>query len=224
MRPVPVSQIQLTDIGMAFATNPSSISLFSHLNLTLEQGQSYAITGPSGSGKSSLLMLMSGLEKASTGSCYYVDENGQHDIAFASQKIGFVFQQFHLLPELTALSNVALPLKLRGIKRANNLAEEWLQRVGLGQRLHHKPNALSGGEQQRVAIARALIFNPRFIFADEPTGSLDNTTADKVANLLFSICHEQNAGLVMVTHSEKLAAKANRVMQLENGIMKVKYS
>jgi putative ABC transport system ATP-binding protein len=127
------------------------------------------------------------------------------------------FQQFHLLPELTALGNVSLPLKLRGVKNAETKAKAWLDKVGLGHRLQHRPQQMSGGEQQRVAIARALVFNPEFIFADEPTGNLDGKSAADVAQILFSCCQENGAGLVVVTHSDELAARADNVFRLSNG-------
>ena len=211
------SQIQLKQLGQSFSTNEGRVELFQHLNLTIEQGQSYAITGPSGSGKSSLLMLMSGLESPSSGECSYRDETGQFPLTSVRNHIGFIFQQFHLLPELTALNNVALPLKLRGVKNAERQAVEWLERVGLGHRLQHKPKMLSGGEQQRVAIARAMIFQPKFIFADEPTGNLDETSANGIADLLFDACEQQGAGLVVVTHSLDLAARATHTLSLKNG-------
>jgi len=185
--------------------------------LSIIQGKSYAITGPSGAGKSSLLMLMSGLEQAATGQGRYVKAEKSQSLDFLRADIGFIFQQFHLLPELTALNNVALPLKLRGDKSALNKAKVWLDKVGLSHRINHKPSELSGGEQQRVAIARALVFEPNFIFADEPTGNLDQKSATEIADILFSCCQENNAGLVVVTHSETLASRAQHVFLLENG-------
>lgn len=211
------SRIELNSVSQSFSINDKTIQLFSGLSLSVEQGQSYAITGPSGAGKSSLLMLLSGLEKPSSGEAIAVDDTGVSPLATLREKIGFIFQQFHLLPELTALHNVALPLKLRGIKNAEQQAKAWLERVGLGHRLTHKPQQLSGGEQQRVAIARALVFEPKFIFADEPTGNLDASSAGDVADILFSCCQEKGAGLVLVTHSDELAARAEKVFTLKNG-------
>jgi putative ABC transport system ATP-binding protein len=138
-------------------------------------------------------------------------------LAQLRQDIGFVFQQFHLLPELTALHNVALPLKLRGEKNAEATASAWLEKVGLGHRFHHKPQQLSGGEQQRAAIARALVFEPKFIFADEPTGNLDSKSAAAVADILFACCQQNGAALVMVTHNPQLAARAQQVFTFNNG-------
>ena len=210
-------RIQLYDISKSFDMNGRQVTLFSDVNLTLQAGHSYAITGPSGAGKSSLLMLMSGLEPASSGTACYIHNEQQLPLAELKSQIGFVFQQFHLLPELTALHNVALPLKLRGIKDAEQRAVTWLEKVGLGQRMTHKPGQLSGGEQQRVAIARALVFEPGFIFADEPTGNLDADTAAEVADILFSCCQQNGAGLVLVTHSDELAARAEFQLPLKQG-------
>ncbi len=211
------SSIELKNICQFFQLKESKITLFKDLNLSITQGSSYAITGPSGSGKSSLLMLMSGLEQPSSGQGHYIKENNSQSLNFLRPHIGFIFQQFHLLPEFTALQNVALPLKLRGDKNAVNKAKLWLDKVGLSHRTNHKPSELSGGEQQRVAIARALVFEPRYIFADEPTGNLDQKSATEIANILFDCCHETNAGLVVVTHNEVLANRAQHVFSLADG-------
>ena len=210
-------RIELDQVSHGFAVNEQVIQLFSELSLTVQQGQSYAIVGPSGAGKSSLLMLLAGLEQPSAGTAAVVDSHGRQPLAGVRENMGFVFQQFHLLPELSALHNVALPLKLRGIKQAQQQATAWLERVGLGHRLNHRPQQLSGGEQQRVAIARALVFEPKFIFADEPTGNLDTSSANEVADILFSCCRENGAGLVLVTHSDDLAARAENLFALHHG-------
>ena len=211
------SYIELSKVGHAFASNNQEITLFEDINLTIHQGSSYAITGPSGSGKSSLLMLMSGLESPKQGQVRAnLNKVSDGDVNLR-QHIGFIFQQFHLLPELTALHNVALPLRLRGQKHAESKAKAWLEKVGLGHRLDHKPNQLSGGEQQRVAIARALVFEPSFIFADEPTGNLDGKSAADVADILFASCCENGAGLVLVTHSDELAQRAQHICTLKHG-------
>ena len=167
--------IELKNVSQSFEniaakSNASTITLFENLDLSINQGQSYAITGPSGAGKSSLLMLLSGLEKPTSGQGHFINDNHTSTIDHLRSEIGFIFQQFHLLAELTALHNIALPLKLRGDKQAMEKAKHWLKKVGLSDRADHKPSQLSGGEQQRVAIARALVFSPKFIFADEPTG------------------------------------------------------
>lgn len=211
------SYIDVKNVSQSFQLASTKVELFSGLNMTIEQGQSYAITGPSGAGKSSLLMLMSGLEQPAHGAVVVVKEKQKIAIEKARQQIGFIFQQFHLLPELDALNNVALPLKLRGERNALDKAEHYLQKVGLGHRLGHRSTQLSGGEQQRVAIARALVFEPQFIFADEPTGNLDPQSANDVADVLFETCLGQSTGLVTVTHSESLAQRAQHIYRLEQG-------
>ncbi|WP_440876562.1 ABC transporter ATP-binding protein [Thalassotalea sp. PLHSN55] len=217
-------RIDLKNISQSFEMNGNAVTLFEQLNLSICQGQSYAITGPSGAGKSSLLMLASGLEKPTTGQCVAVNHGREFPIAELRAEVGFIFQQFHLLPELTALNNVALPLKLRGDNKALAKAKQWLEHVGLSHRLDHKPSELSGGEQQRVAIARALVFKPKFIFADEPTGNLDPKSAAEVAKLLISCCQQQNAALVMVTHSDALASRAEHIYSLAGGTLSLKKS
>ena len=212
-----ISRIELNNISQSFTNNEHTVELFHNLSLAIEQQCSYAITGPSGSGKSSLLMLMSGMETPTSGQGHYVSNDGIQPLSQLREEIGFIFQQFHLLPELTALNNVALPLKLRGQRHAENKAREWLTKVGLDHRLNHKPSQLSGGEQQRVAIARALVFDPKFIFADEPTGNLDTHCANEIADTLFSCCEENGAGLVMVTHSDALAARAKQIFTFRDG-------
>ncbi|NMP30974.1 ABC transporter ATP-binding protein [Thalassotalea sp. M1531] len=211
------NHIELKGISQSFEINDSKITLFEHLDLSIYQGQSYTITGPSGAGKSSLLMLASGLEQVTSGSSSYIQGSQIGPLSDLRTDSGFIFQQFHLLPELTAINNVALPLKLRGDNQALVKAEAWLNKVGLGHRRDHKPSELSGGEQQRVAIARALVFEPKFIFADEPTGNLDQASANEVANILFDCCLENGAALVLVTHCNELASKAQHTFLLANG-------
>jgi putative ABC transport system ATP-binding protein len=219
--------IELKNVSQSFESNASgnkasekntsTITLFENLDLSINQGQSYAITGPSGAGKSSLLMLLSGLEAPTSGQGNFINDNHVSTLDNLRSEIGFIFQQFHLLPELTALHNIALPLKLRGDKQAIKKAEHWLEKVGLLDRANHKPSQLSGGEQQRVAIARALVFSPKFIFADEPTGNLDQHNANEISDILFACCKENNAGLIIVTHSNVLANKAQNIYSLANG-------
>jgi putative ABC transport system ATP-binding protein len=224
--------IELKNVSQSFESHSSSnntadkkastIMLFESLDLSITQGQSYAITGPSGAGKSSLLMLLSGLEAPTSGQGIYINDSQTQDDHVSTldnlrSEIGFIFQQFHLLPELTALHNIALPLKLRGDKQAIKKAEHWLEKVGLSDRANHKPSQLSGGEQQRIAIARALVFSPKFIFADEPTGNLDQNNANEISDILFACCQENNAGLIIVTHSAVLASKAQNIYSLANG-------
>lgn len=210
------ARIELKNINQSFVMGDSQVTLFNQLDLSLQQGKSYAIIGPSGAGKSSLLMIASGLEKPTTGSVLHVKDGQCLPLTQVREKIGFIFQQYHLLPELTALNNVALPLKLRGDKRALDKAANWLDKVGLAHRKDHKPTELSGGEQQRIAIARALVFEPEFIFADEPTGNLDPSCATEIADLLLACVQEQGAGLVIVTHSEALANRTETTYRLFN--------
>lgn len=211
------NRISLNSVSQSFFASECNVNLFQDLTLSIVQGESYAITGPSGSGKSSLLMLMSGLEKPTDGQISYLVNKQVRPFSELREDIGFIFQQFHLLPELNALNNVALPLKLRGHKQAQEKAKMCLEKVGLGHRLQHKPQQLSGGEQQRVAIARALVFEPKFIFADEPTGNLDTKNAAEVADILFACCQEKGAGLIVVTHSDQLAARAQHVFSFTDG-------
>ncbi len=192
------------------------------IDLTVAAGETLALLGPSGSGKSSLLAILSGLERASGGSLNVagadftvLDEDG---LAAARRgRIGIVLQAFHLLPTMTALENVATPLELAGQADAMARAEAELVAVGLGHRLHHYPAQLSGGEQQRVAIARALAPSPAILFADEPTGNLDHATGEAVADLLFARAAQAGATFIMVTHDEALAARCRRIVRLADG-------
>ncbi|MDP2633906.1 MULTISPECIES: ABC transporter ATP-binding protein [unclassified Pseudoalteromonas] len=210
-------KIELEGVSQSFKTTTSTITLFEKLDITVEQGQSYAITGPSGSGKTSLLMLLSGLEKPTKGQGRFIKAETVLPLDSLRSHVGFIFQQFHLLPELSALNNIALPLKLRGDKQAVAKAEHWLAKVGLSKRADHRPSQLSGGEQQRVAIARALVFSPKFIFADEPTGNLDQGNASDISDMLFECSQAHNAGLIIVTHSNELANKAQNIYSFTEG-------
>jgi len=211
------SSILIEQVHHQFSLGQEKISLFNGINASIESGHSYAIVGPSGVGKSSLLLILAGLEMPTKGKVRYEYKSQQALLSQLRQRSGFIFQQFHLLPELDALNNIALPLKLKGDKEAMTKAEKWLVNVGLKGRAHHKPTQLSGGEQQRVAIARALVSEPDFIFADEPTGNLDEHTAKQIAELMYSCCRESNAALVLVTHSEDLASQADYLFTLGQG-------
>jgi putative ABC transport system ATP-binding protein len=198
------------------------VEILRGIDLDVAPGESLALLGASGSGKSSLMAVLSGLERATGGSVRVVgldfvamDEDA---LAVARRgRIGIVLQAFHLLPTMTARENVAVPLELAGIADANRLAEEELVAVGLGHRLHHYPAQLSGGEQQRVAIARALAPRPSLVFADEPTGNLDAATGAKVADLLFERRRATDASLVIITHDPALARRCDRVVELVDG-------
>jgi putative ABC transport system ATP-binding protein len=186
------------------------------------QSESIAIVGVSGSGKSTLLALLAGLDVPSSGSVHIHGENlsavsEDERAALRNKYVGFVFQQFHLLPNFNALENVALPLELRGDRNANQQAALTLAQVGLANRVHHYPRQLSGGEQQRVALARAYCSRPKILFADEPTGNLDGATAQKVTDLLFSLNEEYATTLILVTHDTELASRCSRRVQLLDG-------
>ena len=199
-----------------------TLSILSEVNFEVARGESVAIVGASGSGKTTLLGLLAGLDLPTQGQVFLEneeltrpDEDGR--AAVRGRSVGFVFQQFHLMPALTALENVMLPLELAEERRARARAMEILDRVGLKERLDHYPRQLSGGEQQRVAIARAFATNPSVLFADEPTGNLDSRTGEQIAELLFQLNKQQNTTLVLVTHDYTLAQHCDRVLALEYG-------
>jgi putative ABC transport system ATP-binding protein len=224
--PVPVtdghlyegSSLELIDLSMAYG----DIDVLRDVSLTVAPGTTTCIIGPSGSGKSTLLMTMAGLERPDSGKVIVdgTDLSGLDEDAlarFRGRRIGIVFQSFHLVPTMTALENVALPLELAGENEAFERAEAELQAVGLGHRLHHYPAQLSGGEQQRVAIARAIVPNPAILVADEPTGNLDENTGGSVIDLLFALKRDRGATLVLVTHDLNLARLCDRMVRLRSG-------
>lgn len=199
-----------------------TLTVLNNINFDIEAGASVAIVGPSGSGKTTLLGLCAGLDRADTGivklNHINLNELSEDERAkVRNQYVGFIFQNFQLLPTLTALENVMVPLELRGEKNIRNRSRELLEKVGLGDRLHHYPAQLSGGEQQRVSMARAFSNNPRILFADEPTGNLDAETSEKVEQLLFELNREAGTTLVIVTHNLELASKTNRIIKLKGG-------
>ncbi len=201
------------------------LTLLDDIHLDIAAGEAVAIVGPSGAGKSTLLGILAGLDVPSAGKVFLdgedlfaLDEDGRARLR--AQRVGFVFQSFHLLSNLTALENVMLPLELAGQGEARAEAEELLARVGLRERVQHYPKQLSGGEQQRVAIARAFASRPKVLFADEPTGNLDSATGQRIIELLFAMNREQHATLVLVTHDEALAARCTRRFELEAGRLK----
>jgi len=198
------------------------LSILSSVNLTINEGESIAIVGASGSGKSTLLGLLAGLDSPTDGTIKLngeeltaLDEDGRADIR--NKLVGFVFQSFQLMPRLSALENVMLPLELRDDKQAKSTATALLERVGLGHRLGHTPMKLSGGEQQRVALARAFVTQPAILFADEPTGNLDSKTGEQIIELLFELNKEQNTTLVLVTHDTALASRCQRSVHIDAG-------
>ncbi len=214
--------ITVKNLGKRVPMADGELSILEGINLEIKSGESVAIIGASGSGKSTLLGLLAGLDTASDGSVAIdgtvlgdLDEDGR--AALRGREVGFVFQSFQLLPALTALENVMLPLELQGDRHAQSRASEFLERVGLGEREEHYPRQLSGGEQQRVAIARAFASAPRILFADEPTGNLDRATGERVADLLFALNREEGTTLVLVTHDLNLAQRCGRRFEMEAG-------
>lgn len=198
------------------------ITILRSVNLTLYEGESVAIVGASGSGKSTLLSLLAGLDLPSGGEVFLLGEplaglDEDRRALLRRDRVGFVFQNFQLMPQLTALDNVLLPLEIAGAGDAQERARAMLERVGLGQRLHHYPRHLSGGEQQRVALARAFAIKPRVLFADEPTGNLDLATGRQIIDLLFELNAEQGTALVLVTHDNELASRCDAIYRLMDG-------
>ena len=209
--------IKLDNLSHHFDTASERITLFRRLSCTIRADETLAIVGASGAGKSSLLSIAAGLESPADGSVSFTIDGQQVDALTMRANAGFIFQQFHLMPELDAIGNLALPLRLKGNRDAFDIAALWLKKVGLENRAGHRPHQLSGGEQQRIAVARAFVTAPRFIFADEPTGNLDMHTAESVAELMFDFARETKCGLVIVTHSKPLAMRAGRSLLLAGG-------
>ena len=217
-----MKRLEAVDLVKRYGVGDSSVSAVDGVSLSVSAGESLAVTGASGSGKSTLLSLLAALERPDSGA---VRVEGQ-DLgplsetalaAFRGRKLGIVFQSFRLLPHLTALENVRVPLDLAGLPRADQQAREWLDKVGLGARAGHLPAQLSGGEQQRVALARALAPQPAVLLADEPTGNLDTKNGAIVEKLLFDLSKKQKTALLIVTHDAKLARKADRVLPMKDG-------
>ena len=214
--------IELSDVHLTLTSRAGPVDILRGVSLAVPQGQSTAIVGPSGSGKTSLLMVMAGLERATRGGIKIhgcdIGSLNEDDLAvLRGAEIGIVFQSFHLVPTMTALENVALPLELAGGADAFGVARGLLDEVGLGVRADHFPAEMSGGEQQRVAIARALSRKPKLILADEPTGNLDGKTGKQIVDLLFGLRERFNATLVLVTHDERLAAMTDRIIRMSDG-------
>jgi putative ABC transport system ATP-binding protein len=214
--------IQLDNVHLTLTSRAGPVHILRGVSLAIPAGQSAAIVGPSGSGKTSLLMVMAGLERVSSGTVTVggraLGDLSEDDLAvLRGAEMGVVFQSFHLVPTMTALENVALPMELAGDPKAFATAHELLREVGLAARVDHFPAELSGGEQQRVAIARALSREPKIIFADEPTGNLDGRTGSQIIELLFGLRKRRNATLIMVTHDDQLASMADRVIRMADG-------
>ncbi len=216
--------ITTENLGKSVATSDGILHILSSIDLIIKSGESIAVVGESGSGKSTLIGLLAGLDTPTSGSVSLngklltaMDEDGR--AAMRNELVGFVFQAFQLLPGLTALENVMLPLELSGDKNAKVSAAALLDRVGLSHRLSHTPQKLSGGEQQRVALARAFVTKPAILFADEPTGNLDSKTGAHIIDLLFELNLENKTTLILVTHDQALAARCQRTIRLDSGRM-----
>ncbi len=209
-------------VSKIYGEGNSRLEVLKGIDLELEEGSSMAIVGPSGSGKTTLLGLCAGLDRPSSGNVYIAGEdigpmNEDKRALIRNERIGFIFQDFRLMPTLTALENVMVPIELQRGERAEERAKECLERVGLQDRLDHYPRELSGGEQQRVSIARSFSNDPQLLFADEPTGNLDEETGKKVEELLFGIEREEGTALVLVTHDRELAARTQKELRLKGG-------
>ena len=214
--------VQFSDVNLQYQNGQNLTEVIKGISFTINQNERLAIVGKSGSGKTSLLMLMAGLEKPTSGSIKFQDEeltlNNEDQLTnFRKKNIGIVFQSFYLIPSYTALENVALSLEINFQKNAVVQAEEILTDLGLKDRLQHFPNQLSGGEQQRVAIARAIINKPELILADEPTGNLDEENSQVIADLLLNVSQKYQKSLCLVTHDLELAKKCDRLMKIDNG-------
>lgn len=214
--------LSVSRLGKTVTAADGELTILSNIEFSLQPGETLAIVGVSGSGKSTLLSILAGLDSPTLGAVELcgqrldtLDEDGR--AAVRGGHVGFVFQSFQLLPNLTALENAALPLEVLGRRNGEAIAREWLQRVGLEKRFNHYPRQLSGGEQQRVAIARAFVTQPDILFADEPTGNLDSATGQTIINLLFDINREQKTTLVLVTHDGALAGRCQRKLELSGG-------
>lgn len=214
--------LQINNVAKTYKSGNRQLTVLNNINFSVQQGSIVSIIGPSGSGKTTLLGLCAGLDRASTGSVtlngIQLDDLGEDERArIRNRYLGFIFQNFQLMPTLTALENVMVPLELRSEKNIRERAITLLEKVGLAERLHHYPAQLSGGEQQRVSIARAFSTNPKILFADEPTGNLDDETSDKIVKLLFDLNREAGTTLIIVTHNPDLAASAHRIIKLKGG-------
>lgn len=214
--------IAMKDVSLTLGEGASSVDVLKSISLKVARGEATGIVGPSGSGKSTLLMVLAGLEKVDAGEVWIagkrIDGRSEDEVAaFRGRNIGIVFQSFHLIPNMTALENVAVPLELAGHPDPFGVAARELEAVGLSQRVTHYPGELSGGEQQRVAIARALAPEPAILIADEPTGNLDQATGRQIADLLFAKAQERGMTLVLVTHDPALAARCSRQIAMRSG-------
>jgi putative ABC transport system ATP-binding protein len=216
------SAVLLKDVTLTLPSRAGNVEILKGVDLSVKSGEAIGIVGPSGSGKTSLLMLIAGLERATSGTLEVAgtslkNKNEDALAAFRRDTIGIIFQSFHLIPTMTAIENVAVPLEFRGVANAMGIAEEKLKRVGLSHRVSHYPGQLSGGEQQRVAIARALASGARILLADEPTGNLDQETGEQIIKLLFELRQQEGASLLLITHDRALAKRCDRIAEVRDG-------
>ena len=214
--------LEIKNLHKTYSSGNKAVNVLKDINFKIEKGEIVSIVGPSGSGKTTLLGLCAGLDKATSGSVVLSNTvleplNEDERAALRNRDVGFIFQNFQLIPTLTALENVMVPLELRGEKGSAKKAMDLLEKVGLAERHDHYPTQLSGGEQQRVSLARAFSNDPKILFADEPTGNLDEETGKKVEDLLFKLNEESGTTLVIVTHDLNLAAKTGRIIKLKGG-------
>ncbi|MBX9741834.1 MAG: ABC transporter ATP-binding protein [Beijerinckiaceae bacterium] len=219
--------ISLRNVDLSLGRGAARVHILKGISLDIPKGEAVGLVGPSGSGKSTLLMTMAGLERPDSGAVVVDGQdlgllNEDRLAQFRGARIGIVFQSFHLIPTMTALENVAIPLELAGKGDAFDRASAELRLVGLGDRLGHYPSQLSGGEQQRVALARAIATDPAILVADEPTGNLDETTGRSIVDLIFALKNERGATLVLVTHDPGLAARCDRQIRLRSGLVEVR--
>lgn len=211
-----------SNLSKSVQSPEGTLNILSDINLSIMESESLAIVGPSGSGKSTLLGILAGLDTPTSGDVVINNKNivsmsEEERAKYRSKYVGFVFQSFHLLPGLTAIENVSLPLEIKDIPNTASLANDYLEMVGLKNRARHYPQQLSGGEQQRVAVARAFACQPKILFADEPTGNLDQKTGAKLSNLLFELNKSQNTTLILVTHDMRLASSCDKTLNLSDG-------
>ena len=214
--------LKLIDVGLTYNANNTSINVLKNINLDIKFKETISVIGESGSGKTSLIMLIGGLEKNTSGKIFFMGQEisklSEDEISKIRKKnIGIIFQSFYLIPNYTALENVSLTLEINGIKDSIKKSKDMLDRFGLTKRLNHLPSQLSGGEQQRVAIARSVAMKPKLILADEPTGNLDNENTKMVSDMLFEYVNQEKASLILVTHDQKLANKTKKIIHINDG-------
>lgn len=216
------SLLELQDIYLNYKTENTLVEVIKGVNLKINSGENVAVVGKSGSGKTSLIMLIAGLEKATSGKIIFEDQDistySEDELAdLRKRKVGIVFQSFYLIPNYTALENVSLVLEINKIENAQKKSAELLEQFGLKDRLNHFPSQLSGGEQQRVAIARSIILSPKLILADEPSGNLDSENSKLIINLLFKYSKQNNSSLILVTHDQSIAKECDKIIEIKDG-------